>query len=162
MPPSPHRSYTFLRTLPLSLSHTQLVDFGVACDLFTQKNFVRDLQPFDPNYSPPEAPPEEGGLVVTAGGKFDVYSAGLILMQMCFRSYRSDQGIAQFKRNLALQGFDMRKWRRSVEGTGGFDEGLKILDDYGGFSLLEGCFKRNANARISSAQAASSRFCLLA
>ena len=50
----------------------------------------------------------------------------------CFRTYRSDQGIAQFKRSLLNANFNLRKWRETVEGTSGFEEGLKILDDYGG------------------------------
>ena len=48
------------------------------------------LQVFDPEFGPPEADlwkrsnGEEGGFVIGAGGKFDVFSAGLLVMQMCF------------------------------------------------------------------------------
>ena len=83
-------------------------------------------------------------------------------MRRCFRSYKSDQGIAQFKRSLGNQDYDLRKWRETVEGNSGFEEGLRLLDDYGGFSLLEACFRKNPNLRISSEAAASSRFCRFA
>jgi hypothetical protein len=31
---------------------------------------------------------QEGGFVVGAGGKFDVYCAGLLVLQMCFQPLR--------------------------------------------------------------------------
>jgi len=74
----------------------KLIDFGVACDLATLTNYDKDLQPFDPSYCPPEAPPVNaggaGGLSLSAGGKFDVFSAGLLLAQMVFAPLRSDRG----------------------------------------------------------------------
>jgi hypothetical protein len=37
-----------------------------------------------PRSGPPEATPENGGLQLSAKGKFDVYSAALVVLQMCF------------------------------------------------------------------------------
>ena len=61
------------------------VDFGAACDLFSRTNYDPTLQVFDPKFGPPEAPPAQGGLVPGAGGRFDVFSAALLIIQMCFK-----------------------------------------------------------------------------
>ena len=137
----------------------KLIDFGAACDLVSRTNYDAKLSVFDPSYGPPEAPPDEGGLVVSAGGKFDVFSAGLLVMQMCFPAYKSDDGIKRFKRLLEAADWDLGAWRESVEGANGFREGLDLLDQYGGFKLLQGCFQRNPSSRPSAAAAASSGFC---
>jgi len=136
----------------------KLIDFGAAIDLVSKTNYDKDLQVFDPLYGPPEAPPENGGLQLSAKGKFDVYSAALVVLQMCFPAYR-DSGIKRFQFTLAKQGYDLRAWREEAEGYNGFEEGFRILDQSGGFQMLEGCLQYDPNDRISSAAAASSGFC---
>jgi len=137
----------------------KLIDFGAAVDLVSLTNFDPFLSVFDPSYGPPEAPPDEGGLVLSAGGKFDVFSAALLVIQMCFPAYKSDDGIKRFKRDLAAYDWDLRDWRDSVEGSAGFEEGFEILDKYGGFKLLQGCLRRTPSSRISASAAAGSGFC---
>ena len=141
----------------------KFIDFGVACDLVTGRNYNKDLQPFDPSYCPPEAPPidkqGDGGLQLSAGGAFDVFSAGLLVVQMCFPNTRSDQGIKRFKMALDGCGYDLKEWRESLEGVRGYEEGFELLDAHGGWSLLQGCLKRQPSQRISAAAAASSGFC---
>ena len=92
----------------------KIIDFGVACDLLSRTNYDPNLQPFDPKFSPPEAPPAEGGLVLSSGGRFDVFSAGLLIVQMCFRAYRSDSGMCAppaHQPNYALPSAQMRHVR---------------------------------------------------
>ena len=128
-----------------------------ACALRGPELFV-----FDPTYGPPEAPPEEGGLVLGAGGAFDVFSTGLLLVQMCFPAYRDKDGMKRFRKDLKDYDYDLRAWRASVEESASFADGFEILDRSGGFALLEGCLRRNPWRRISSSAAAASRFCLFA
>ena len=139
----------------------KLIDFGAACDLVSKTNYDPKLQVFDPCYAPPEAPPDEGGLVLSAGGRFDVFSAGLLLVQMCFPACKGNDGIKRFQRALRLNDYSLSKWRRSVEHIPAYATGFRILDRHGGFSLLEGCLQQRPHSRISSAAAARSRFCFV-
>ena len=144
----------------------KLIDFGAACDLFTRTNYESTLQLLDPDYCPPEGTlwkisgGKQGGLDVGAGGKFDVYSAALLVMQMCFPSYRGNSGIKIFRKSLEANDGQLKRWREAVENAPQFQEGLSILDERGGFALLDACLKREPGSRISSAAAARSAFCL--
>ena len=97
---------------------------------------------------------------VGAGGKFDVYSAALLVMQMCFPSYRGNSGIKIFRKSLEANDGQLKRWREAVENAPQFQEGLSILDERGGFALLDACLKREPGSRISSAAATRSAFCL--
>ena len=141
----------------------KFIDFGVACDLATLTNYRADLQPFDPAYCPPEAPPVDrrgaGGIKLSAGGAFDVFSAGLLVVQMCFPNTRGEQGIKRFKAALEEYDYDLKAWRASLEGVQAYEPGFKLLDTYGGWSMLQGCLRADPSARISASAAASSGFC---
>jgi len=137
----------------------KLIDFGAAIDLVSLTNYDPNLQVFDPSYGPPEATPGEGGIVLSEGGKFDVFSAGLLVVQMCFPPFRSDNGIKRFKKMLEACDWDLREWRTTVEDVAGYQDGFEILDKYGGFGLLTGCLKQEPSKRISAAGAAGSGFC---
>jgi len=136
----------------------KLIDFGAAIDLISGTNYDPDVQVFDPSYCPPEAPPDNGGLQLSAKGKFDVYSAALVVMQMCFPAYRG-ANIKRFQAALAKADYDLQAWRDEAAGFPGFEEGFQILDESGGFQLLQGCLQYDPSDRITSAAAASSRFC---
>ena len=75
---------------------------------------------------------QEGGFVVGAGGKFDVYCAGLLVLQMCFAPLRGPNGVKRFKAAIVNYDYDLAAWRESVEGTKGYEEGVEILDKNGG------------------------------
>jgi len=139
----------------------KLLDFGAACDLASGTNYDPTVQVFDPKFGPPEADPRSGGsgLVRGAGGKFDVFSAGLLVVQMCFKPYSTDAGIAQFKQSIKALGYDLKAWRAAAEQRKDNAVGFEILDKYGGMALLEGCLREDPNRRISAAAAARSRFC---
>ena len=141
----------------------KLVDFGVATDLATGTNYRADLQPFDPCFCPPEAPPLDrgggGGIKLSAGGAFDVFSAGLLVIQMCFPNTRSRDGIKRFKSALEDYDYDLKVWRESLEGDKAYQPGFELLDKYGGWPMLQGCLRANPGSRISAAKAAASGFC---
>ena len=61
-----------------------------------------------------------------------------------------------FKVFLRNEDYDLRAWRDSVEGVKGFEEGVEILDKYGGWKLLEGCLRESPSKRISASAAAGS------
>lgn len=137
----------------------KLIDFGVACHLPSKTNYREDLQPHDPSYCPPEAVPAEGGLVLAAGGAFDVFSAGLLVVQMLFPPTRSDQAIKRFKSNLAVCDYDLAQWRESLEGVKEYKRGFELLDAHDGWSLLQGCLRADPRKRITAGKAASSKWC---
>ena len=62
--------------------------------------------------------------------RFDLYSAGIILFQLCFPSLRSDSGLIAFNKKLEELDWDLVAWRSSVErqGTNKFSDGFKLLD----------------------------------
>jgi len=143
----------------------KLIDFGAACDTASGTNYDPRIQVFDKEFGPPEADlykatnGQEGGFVVGAGGKFDVYCAGLLVLQMCFPPLRGPNGVKRFKAAIVNYDYDLAAWRESVEGTKGYAEGVEILDKNGGWKLLAGCLKESPGQRISSSAAASSGFC---
>ena len=102
-----------------------------------------------------------------AGGRFDVVSAALLVIQMAFPQYRGKNGMAKFQRELAIARWDLKAWRAEIElrSASSFSkdmgEGFDILDQFGGFELLAGCLRREPGQRMSSAAAARSPFCLL-
>jgi len=143
----------------------KLIDFGAACDTASGTNYDPRIQVFDKEFGPPEADlykatnGQEGGFVVGAGGKFDVYCAGLLVLQMCFPPLRGPNGVKRFKAAIVNYDYDLAAWRESVEGTKGYEEGVEILDKNGGWKLLAGCLKESPGQRISSSAAAASGFC---
>ena len=116
----------------------KLIDLGAACDTASGTNYDPRVQVFDKEFGPPEADlykatnGQEGGFVVGAGGKFDVYCAGLLVLQMCFAPLRGPNGVKRFKAAIVNYDYDLAAWRESVEGTKGYEEGVEILDKNGG------------------------------
>lgn len=71
---------------------------------------------------------------------FDMYSCGMVLLQMVFPKVRSDSSIIAFNKKLRALNFDLRRWRAeesrkpSKEMAEGFE--LLDLDDGAGWDLL--------------------------
>ena len=80
-------------------------------------------------------------------------------MQMVFPAYRKDADIVSFKKTLASLDYDLAAWRERAELRKENEAGFALLDKYGGFKLLQGCFKRDPNQRLSAAAAARSGWC---
>ncbi|GAQ91275.1 hypothetical protein KFL_007560030 [Klebsormidium nitens] len=124
-----------------------LVDLGACVDLRTGYNYVPDETIMDPIYCAPEqyilpinmpdAPP--GPLMSLLApllflahtpDKFDLFSTGLVLMQLAVPTLRYDRNLAQFNVQLAASGYDLDKWRRSKLNFAQAE--LEILDANGG------------------------------
>ena len=133
----------------------KLIDFGAAADLRVGINYVPNQYLLDPRYAPPEqyimsaqtprAPPTPVAAFLSpvlwqlnGPDKFDMYSAGITLLQMAFAPLRTDNGLIAFNKMLGERfQWDLAAWRRSVEKKGGKEslqwaEGFQTLDALGG------------------------------
>ncbi|QHO08221.1 Serine/threonine-protein kinase STN8 [Arachis hypogaea] len=106
----------------------KLIDFGSATDLRIGKNYVPNFTPLDPDYCPPELyvlaeeitslPPEPVAAFrspilwqLKSPDLFDMYSAGIILLQMAIPTLRSKSTLKNFNLELRNCGFYLKKWR---------------------------------------------------
>ncbi|XP_017698049.1 serine/threonine-protein kinase STN8, chloroplastic isoform X2 [Phoenix dactylifera] len=106
----------------------KLIDFGAATDLRIGKNYIPDRGLLDPDYCPPELyvlpeetprpPPEPIAAILSpilwqlnSPDLFDMYSAGIVLMQMAIPTLRSTAGLKNFNSELKAVGYDLSKWR---------------------------------------------------
>ena len=48
--------------------------------------------------------------------RFDMYSAGIVLMQLALPSLRTNSGLQGFNRGLKKHKYDLRKWREANKG----------------------------------------------
>lgn len=65
--------------------------------------------------------------------RFDIYSAGIVMMQLVFPSLRSDAGLIAFRSKLEDCDHDLQKWRQGVDSKNGpYAEGINGLDANGG------------------------------
>ena len=130
----------------------KLIDFGAAADLRVGINYVPNQYLLDPRYAPPEqyvmsaqtptAPPQPVAAFLSpvlwqlnGPDKFDMYSAGITLLQMAFQPLRTDNGLIAFNKTLRDKfNWDLRAWRRSMEKKGAKEwvEGFQTLDALGG------------------------------
>ena len=112
----------------------KLIDLGACADLRTGKNFAPDETILDPKYSPPEeflmpieAAPDlakESAAIALALGasawaryqpdRFDMYSAGILFMQLCMPQLRTDRGLKAFNDQLAAAKHDLFAWRATA------------------------------------------------
>ena len=110
----------------------KLIDFGAAADLRVGINYVPNQYLLDPRYAPPEqyimssqtprAPPTPVAAFLSpvlwqlnGPDKFDMYSAGITLLQMAFAPLRSDGQLIAFNKTLGERyKWDLNAWRRCV------------------------------------------------
>jgi hypothetical protein len=92
--------------------------------------------------------------------RFDMYSAGIVLMQLAFANLRNDSNLIAFRNKLEDCDHDITKWRASVERKGGaYADGFALLDAQGGWDLL--CKVRTLLHRFSMHMCCFCiRFCL--
>ncbi|XP_006654543.2 serine/threonine-protein kinase STN8, chloroplastic [Oryza brachyantha] len=119
----------------------KLIDFGAATDLRIGKNYVPDRALLDPDYCPPELyvlpeetpqPPAEPIAAIlspilwqlNSPDLFDMYSAGIVLMQMASPMLRSPSGLKNFNSELKAAGYDLNRWRETTRRR----PDLQILD----------------------------------
>ncbi|XP_020265049.1 serine/threonine-protein kinase STN7, chloroplastic [Asparagus officinalis] len=149
----------------------KIIDLGAAADLRVGINYVPKEFLLDPRYAAPEqyimstqTPSAPSAPVATAlspvlwqlnlPDRFDIYSIGLIFLQMAFPSLRTDSGLIQFNRQLKRCGYDMITWRKTVEPRATLDlrKGFELLDLDGGigWELLISMVRYKARQRTSA------------
>lgn len=149
----------------------KIIDLGAATDLRVGINYIPKEFLLDPRYSAPEqyimstqTPSAPSAPVATAlspvlwqmnlPDRFDIYSAGLIFLQMAFPSLRTDSNLIQFNRQLKRCGYDLVTWRKTVEPRAsqelrkGFE--LLNLDEGIGWELVTSMVRYKARQRTSA------------
>ncbi|KAF3321860.1 serine/threonine-protein kinase STN8 [Carex littledalei] len=119
----------------------KLIDFGAATDLRIGKNYVPKRGLLDPDFCPPELyvmpeetpspPPEPIAAILSpiiwqlnSPDLFDMYSAGIVLMQMAVPTLRSSAALKAFNSELKNVGYDLNEWRELTRSR----PDLRILD----------------------------------
>ncbi|XP_021910207.1 serine/threonine-protein kinase STN7, chloroplastic [Carica papaya] len=147
----------------------KIIDLGAAADLRVGINYIPKEFLLDPRYAAPEqyimstqTPSAPSAPVATAlspvlwqmnlPDRFDIYSAGLIFLQMAFPSLRTDSSLIQFNRQLKRCNYDLNAWRKGVELRPEFRRGFDLLDLDGGkgWELLTSMVRFKARQRISA------------
>ncbi|KAF3449270.1 hypothetical protein FNV43_RR09998 [Rhamnella rubrinervis] len=137
----------------------KLIDFGAATDLRIGKNYVPKLGLLDPDYCPPELyvmpeetpspPPEPIAALLSpilwqlnSPDLFDMYSAGIVLLQMAIPTLRSTPGLKNFNSELKAFKYDLNKWREytrrlpdltilDLDSGRGWDLATKLISERG-------------------------------
>ncbi|KAL4852866.1 Serine/threonine-protein kinase stt7 [Chlorella vulgaris] len=152
----------------------KLIDFGAAADLRIGLNYVPNQYLLDPRYAPPQqyimskltprAPPAPVAALLSpvlwqlnAPDRFDMYSVGVVLLQMAFPLLRGDNTLITFNKLLAEQyGWNLAAWRQALERRGdkAYSEGFAVLDADGGagWELLCSLIQYDPSKRLSAAQ----------
>ncbi|CAJ1932266.1 unnamed protein product [Sphenostylis stenocarpa] len=149
----------------------KIIDLGAATDLRVGINYIPKEFLLDPRYAAPEqyimstqTPSAPSVPVATAlspvlwqlnlPDRFDIYSAGLIFLQMAFPGLRSDNSLVQFNRQLKRCEYDIVAWRKTVEPRCGPElrRGFELLDLDGGigWELLKSMVRYKARQRLSA------------
>ncbi|KAG2404497.1 hypothetical protein LR48_Vigan503s003100 [Vigna angularis] len=123
----------------------KLIDFGAATDLRIGKNYVPNRNPLDRDYCPPELsvlpeetlslPPEPIAAFLSpimwqlkSPDLFDMYSAGIVFLQIAIPTLRSSVALKNFNLEIRTCGYDLNKWRASTRMRSDF----QILDSDSG------------------------------
>eukprot|EP00803_Ostreobium_quekettii_P001794 evm.model.scf_816.3 EVM.evm.TU.scf_816.3 scf_816:24362-31618(-) len=157
----------------------KLIDLGAAADLRTGINYVANEFLLDPRYAPPQQyimstqTPKAPAAPIAAllapvlwqlelPDRFDMYSAGMILLQMAFPALRSDNSLIAFNRKLESLNYDMKAWRKLMEGKNNreYTEGFELLDMNGraGWDLVRRLLAYNPRKRPSASDALGHRW----
>ena len=114
----------------------KLIDLGACACFRTGMNFAPDETIMDPKYAPPEEfliPSDDapdirklfGPVALAAGSaawlqhkpdRFDMYSAGIVMMQLALPSLRTNSGLVTFNKGLKRCGYDLFLWRDANKG----------------------------------------------
>mmetsp|Transcript_30855 Transcript_30855/g.49644 ORF Transcript_30855/g.49644 Transcript_30855/m.49644 type:complete len:686 (+) Transcript_30855:819-2876(+) len=150
----------------------KLIDLGAAADLRIGINYVPNEFLLDPRYAPPQqyimstrtpkAPPAPIAVFLSPvlwqmnyPDRFDIYSAGMSMLQMVFAPLRSDNALIVFNRRMRKEfKYDLQKWRKA-ERSKLYQEGFEILDANGGagWDLLRNLLSFEPKERPSAAEA---------
>ncbi|XP_071928318.1 serine/threonine-protein kinase STN7, chloroplastic isoform X2 [Coffea arabica] len=152
----------------------KIIDHGAAADLRVGINYIPKEFLLDPRYAAPEqyimstqTPSAPSVPVATAlspvlwqlnlPDRFDIYSAGLVFLQMAFPGLRNDNSLIQFNRQLKRCDYDLVAWRNTVEprASNELRRGFELLDLDGGigWELLTSMVRYKARQRVSAKEA---------
>ncbi|KAL5738948.1 hypothetical protein ACOSQ2_028128 [Xanthoceras sorbifolium] len=137
----------------------KLIDFGAATDLRIGKNYTPNRALLDPDYCPPEQyvlpeetpipPPEPIAALLSpilwqlnSPDLFDMYSAGIVLLQMAIPTLRSTTGLKNFNSEIRTANYDLNKWREytrlrpdfsilDLDSGRGWDLATKLISERG-------------------------------
>lgn len=157
----------------------KIIDLGAAADLRVGINYVPKEFLLDPRYAAPEqyimskqtpaAPPPPVAAALSPvlwqmnlPDRFDVYSSGLIFLQMAFPNLRSDSSLISFNRQLKRCNYNLAAWREAAEKRGGVEiqRGFDLLDADGGqgWELLQSMVRFKGRERVSAGGALAHPF----
>eukprot|EP01023_Acetabularia_acetabulum_P009110 TRINITY_DN14028_c0_g1_i1.p1 TRINITY_DN14028_c0_g1~~TRINITY_DN14028_c0_g1_i1.p1 ORF type:complete len:585 (-),score=71.46 TRINITY_DN14028_c0_g1_i1:332-2086(-) len=160
-------------------SRMKFIDLGAAADLRVGINYVPNEFLLDPRYAPPQnyimstqtprAPPAPIAALLSpvlwqlgAPDRFDMYSVGIIMLQLIFAPLRNDNILIAFRRKLEDFDYSIESWRKFIEKKSSKDykEGFQLLDmDNGaGWELLCQLMSAEPEDRPSAFAAANHRF----
>ncbi|KAI5662949.1 hypothetical protein M9H77_22272 [Catharanthus roseus] len=148
----------------------KLIDFGAATDLRIGKNYVPDKGLLDPDYCPPELyvmpeetpnpPPEPIAALLSpilwqlnSPDLFDMYSAGVVLLQMAIRNLRSSSSLKNFNLELKTVGYDLAEWREKTRMRPDFS--ILDLDSGRGWDLATKLISERGSLRRGRLSAAA-------
>ncbi|KAI3467136.1 hypothetical protein Pfo_023799 [Paulownia fortunei] len=157
---------TIMRQLLFALDGSRtfkIIDLGAAADLRVGINYIPKEFLLDPRYFPqykhsnplcPISPVATALSPWNLPDRFDIYSAGLIFLQMAFPALRTDSALIQFNRQLKRCDYDLNAWRKTVEPRASPElrRGFELLDLDGGigWELLTSMVRYKARQRIST------------
>ncbi|KAK9909952.1 hypothetical protein WJX75_009980 [Coccomyxa subellipsoidea] len=154
----------------------KLIDLGAAADLRVGINYVPNEFLLDPRYAPPEqyimstqtprAPPIPLAATLSPilwqlnnPDRFDMYSAGVMLLQATMPALRSDSALIAFRRKLEQCNYDMQAWRAQQERRNSreYAEGFAMLDldDGAPWDLVCSLMQAAPRKRLSASAAAA-------
>ena len=127
----------------------KLIDLGAAADLRIGVNYIPNEILLDPRFAPPEryvmskltprapTPALAAALspvlwALERPDKFDIYTAGLTLLQCAFSGLRSDNAIVALRKKLAALDNDIDAWAHIARKDRSLADGFEVLDLDGG------------------------------
>ncbi|CAL52044.1 Serine/threonine-protein kinase, active site [Ostreococcus tauri] len=148
---------------------------GSAQCLGRPKNYIPGEGPADPRYClptdiyllPKESPtPVDSNLLQLwehyQPEKFDLFSAGIIMLQICIPSLSHPDKLTKFKSELEQCDFNLQKWRtkfdKSASPVGVSDVSVLDADEGAGWDLASQLLKTDRKERISTVDALQHRF----
>jgi serine/threonine protein kinase len=155
----------------------KLIDFGGSADLRFGVNYVPKQFIFDPRYAAPEQyimstqtpeapfPPIALALSpvlwqLNLPDRFDMYSLGILYLQLCFKGFRTDAGLQKLRKELTANNESLSAWRRANEKNIRDNEGWEILDanDQAGWEFARLLTKKIPRRRPPAIMAKLDRF----